>query len=247
MRPLRGRSGMLGHVKRSAGQSTANRGRGRRVGRYTLGARVYDVVSLEWPVYRPGRLAGIRLLRLRPGDRVLDIGCGTGLNFPAMQAAVGPTGAIVGVDQSEQMLARARARVRRHGWRNVDLVCADAADLNGAGPMSVEPMTADPFDAALSTFALSIIGDGAGAWRAAVQATRPGGGLAVVDLALPTGRWAVLAPLARLACFTGGVDLDRKPWRWVARDTSQVTQLSLRGGHIRVAAGSRPHPPAAGT
>lgn len=227
--------GMLALVKRSAGQSTADVGRSRRAGRYTLGARVYDVVSLEWPVYRPGRVAGIRLLGLRPGDRVLDIGCGTGLNFPGLQAAVGPSGAVVGIDLSEQMLARARARVRRNGWANVDLVRADA------GRCTVTELVAGGhFDAALSTFALSIIGDGAGAWRAAMQAVRPGGRVAVVDLALPTGRWSVLAPLARLACFTGGVDLHRKPWQWVVRDTGDVTRIALRGGHIRVAAGTVP-------
>lgn len=207
----------------------------RRFARYTLGARVYDALSLEWPVYRPGRLAGIDLLRLQPGDRVLDVGCGTGLNFPVLDAAVGPTGTIVGVDLSGQMLARAHARVQRHGWGNVCLIRADAGTCDLAGLFSDAA-----YDAVLATFALSVIGDGPAAWRSALAATRPGGRIAVVDLALPSGRWSVLAPLARLACFTGGVDLNRRPWRWVTRDLGDVERRSLRGGHIRVAAGSVP-------
>lgn len=205
-----------------------------RFGRYTLGARLYDVLSLERPVYRVGRLAGIDLLRLQPGDRVLDVGCGTGLNFAVLDAAIGPTGTIVGMDLSAHMLARAHARVQRHGWSNVCLVQADA----GSGPFSD-----GPYDAVLATFALSVISDGQAAWRSALAATRPGGRIAVVDLALPADRWAVLAPLARLACFTGGVDLHRETWRWVARDIVDVEQRTLRAGHIRVAAGTVPAAP----
>jgi demethylmenaquinone methyltransferase/2-methoxy-6-polyprenyl-1,4-benzoquinol methylase len=208
------------------------------LGRYTLGARLYDVLSLERPVYRVGRLAGIDLLRLQPGDRVLDVGCGTGLNFAALDAAIGPTGTIVGVDLSAHMLARAHARVRRHGWHNVGLVQADAGSRELAGLLGD-----GPYDAVLATFALSVVGDGRAAWRSALAAARPGGRIAVVDLALPAGWWAVLAPLARLACFTGGVDLHREPWRWVTRDTTDVEQRSLRAGHIRVSAGTVPDSP----
>lgn len=205
----------------------------RRLARYTFGAWAYDVASLEWPVYRPGRLAGIELLGLEPGDRVLDVGCGTGLNFAYLGAAIGPSGTIVGVDLSGQMLARANARVKRHGWNNVNLVRADA------GTCDFAKLSADGgFDAVLFTFSLSIIDNGHAAWHHALDATRPDGRLTVVDLAVPSDRWAVLAPLARLVCFTGGVDLRRRPWQWVARDTDQVDQRVLRGGHLRVAAGT---------
>lgn len=212
-----------------------------RFGRYSVGAGLYDVLSLERPVYRAGRLAGIELLRLQAGARVLDLGCGTGLNFPVLASAIGPRGQIVGVDRSAQMLTQAQARVRRHGWANVRLVQADA----GAYDMG-ELIGGARFDAVVATYALSIFGDGPAAWRSALAAMRPAGRVAVVDLALPTGRWAALAPLARLACLTGGVDLARTPWRWVVRDTDEVEQRVLRAGHIRVACGTVPAgPPAA--
>jgi demethylmenaquinone methyltransferase/2-methoxy-6-polyprenyl-1,4-benzoquinol methylase len=210
--------------------------RPRRFGRYTVGARLYDVVSLEWPIYAAGRQVGIDLLDLQPGARVLDLGCGTGLNFGRLQAAVGPAGAIVGIDLSRTMLARAQARVRRHGWANVRLEQANVGCRNAS-----ELVAANSFDAVLFTYALSVIDDSTTAWRTALAALRPGGRIAVVDLAMPHGPAAALAPLAALACTTGGVHWRRQVWQWVARDTACVQQQVLRAGHIRVAAGtSRP-------
>lgn len=92
-------------------------------------ARFYDALSLERPVYRAGRLAGITALGLRPGDRVLDVGCGTGLNLPVLRAAVGPGRSVIGVDASTAMLRQASARVRAAAWENVAVPSGDAADL----------------------------------------------------------------------------------------------------------------------
>ena len=67
----------------------------------------------DWP-YREARAAAIEALQLQPGDRVVDLFCGTGVNFEPLLAGVGPTGCVIGVDGSEGMLARARRRIARH-------------------------------------------------------------------------------------------------------------------------------------
>jgi SAM-dependent methyltransferase len=64
----------------------------------------------------------------RPGEVVLDVGCGTGRNFEPIQQRIGPGGRLIGIEQSPEMLAQARALVQRRGWTNVQLVCAGAEE-----------------------------------------------------------------------------------------------------------------------
>ncbi len=68
--------------------------------RYDLIARRYDTVSLERWLYAAPRARALDLLGAHPGDTVLDLGCGTGLNFPRLIAMVGPGGQVIGVDAS---------------------------------------------------------------------------------------------------------------------------------------------------
>jgi arsenite methyltransferase len=76
----------------------------------------------------------VGLLGLVPGDTVLDVACGTGLSLPLLRNAVGPSGRVIGVEVSPDMLALARARIYGRNWDNVTLIesAMEQADLGGA-------------------------------------------------------------------------------------------------------------------
>ncbi|KQR48718.1 hypothetical protein ASF87_07700 [Microbacterium sp. Leaf161] len=208
--------------------------------RYGVGARWYDVLSGERPVYRAGRLAGISLLDLSPGDAVVDLGCGTGLNFALLLDATGPSGVVIGIDRSAEMLAVAQRRIDREGWGDrVRLIRADAAELQ---PEAVTRTVTElrgggdgRADALLATYSLSVITEREAAWRRARACLRPGARACIVDMQPPHGFWRVLSPLARLACATGGADISARPWRMLERDAvdpASVRRVERKGGHI---------------
>jgi SAM-dependent methyltransferase len=68
---------------------------------------------------------------------VLDIGCGTGLNFAALEDQIGPGGRVIGIDLSPEMLAEAHARTERHDWANVTLI--ESAIEDAAIPVAADP------------------------------------------------------------------------------------------------------------
>jgi demethylmenaquinone methyltransferase/2-methoxy-6-polyprenyl-1,4-benzoquinol methylase len=221
-----------------------DRSREHLIATYRKKARHYDLTSRLYPApgypQRAQRRRAVQALGLRPGDRVIDLACGTGLNFSLIQERVGPTGGIVGVDLTDAMLARAEARIEAHGWSNVSVVLADAARFEF--PSEV--------DAILSTYALTQVPECAEVIARGAAALSPGGRWVVLDLKLPgyTPRW-----LTRLAVATVGRSASleewtaRRPWEAIrAAMRAELTDLSwseLGFGTAFLAVGSR----AAGT
>jgi len=109
---------------------------------YRRRAGVYD---LELAPFESLRREAVACLGLQPGETVLDMGCGTGLSLPLLCAAVGAAGRVVGIEQSPEMLARARRRVVHHAWRNVELIgaAAEAARWRGRADAALFHFTHD--------------------------------------------------------------------------------------------------------
>ncbi len=90
-------------------------------------SRAYDLIADSSE--HAARDLGLRALGVSPGQRVLEIGCGTGHALISLAGAVGPTGQVHGVDVSSGMLAVARRRIESAGLRNVTLAIGDARVL----------------------------------------------------------------------------------------------------------------------
>ena len=204
--------------------------------RYTHSAPWYDALSAE-PIYGVGRKHAIPAMHLQEGSRVLDVGCGTGLNFPLLLEAVGESGQIVGVDRSPEMLAVALRKTVRRPPDNIVLVEADAEQLSRLA-VSRSDGSALLFDAVLFTYSLSLMGDWEGAWHRASSLARPGGRAAIVDMEPPHGWARFLTPVARLACRVGGADINARPWTVLDTTATKVQSWSLRGGHVQVRVGT---------
>ncbi|MBT7755451.1 MAG: methyltransferase domain-containing protein, partial [Candidatus Magasanikbacteria bacterium] len=150
-------------------------------------------------------------LHLRPGDTVVEIGCGTGLNFGLLRDAVGPSGRIVGVDLTDAMLEQAKERVQGQHWDNVTLVQSSAAAFDFPPEL----------DGVISTFALTLEPDYAKVIEHARLALRPGGRLVVADIRLPPGWLRFFAPLMIWLVRPFAVSMavaKRRPWE-VMRET----------------------------
>ena len=179
---------------------------------YRRKAKHYDIVSRFYPVpgypQRAQRLQAVQALGLRPGDTVVDIACGTGLNFSLIEQAIGPDGRLVGVDLTDAMLAQAQHRIANNGWRNITLVQADAAEF--AFPTEV--------DAILSTYAMSHVPECGDVIARGAAALSPGGRWVVLDLKAPDNppRWLAQLGIALGRPF-GSVDdwLARRPWEGI--------------------------------
>jgi ubiquinone/menaquinone biosynthesis C-methylase UbiE len=153
---------------------------GRARAAYQRHAAQYDRRS-SVRIVRGLQRRAIDALQLSPGDRVLDVACGTGLAFDELEQRIGPDGRLVGVDLTAAMLERAGQRVRAHGWDNVELIEARVEDADFGGPL----------DAALFSFTHDVLQSDA-AVDAVVRAVRPGGRIATTGIQW-AARW--LAPV----------------------------------------------------
>jgi demethylmenaquinone methyltransferase/2-methoxy-6-polyprenyl-1,4-benzoquinol methylase len=201
----------------------------RRAARYDFSANLYYLLGFREHAYRKKAVAA---LELNPGDTVVELGCGTGLNFPLLQRAVGPQGKIIGVDLTREMLSEANKRVKQHGWNNVRLVQADAAAYDF--PQGIGGV--------LSTFALTLVPEYDAVIQRAAAALEPGKRCVVLDLKQPLQMPLWLVRLAVALTTPFGVSLDlagRHPWESMEQHLEKVDFKEYYLGFAYIAVGER--------
>jgi ubiquinone/menaquinone biosynthesis C-methylase UbiE len=161
------------------------------------------------------------------GDTVIDVGCGTGLCHTLLQQKLGPTGTIIGIDTSEQMLRVAADRIAQHNWTNVHLVTA--------------PVATAPIDRIADAALFSAVHDvmqSPDALRNIVHHLRPGAPVAALGgkrpnlWMWPMREWVVQLHEPYISDFTG---FD-KPWKLLAQylPDLRVRELAFGAGYLAV-------------
>ncbi len=133
---------------------------------YEFYAPVYDLI-FDW-IFAPGRAAAVKHLALGPGERVVEVGIGTGLNLPLYPPSV----RLTGIDLSQEMLDKAVERVQTLAMPNVTLKVMDATSLD---------FDENEFDKALATYTISAVPDPVAVLREMRRVVRPGGALVILN------------------------------------------------------------------
>ena len=135
---------------------------------------------------------------LHPGERVLDLGSGGGIDVLLSAKRVGPTGFVWGVDMTEEMLQLARANAARAGATNVEFL---------AGTIEAVPLPDESVDVIISNCVVNLSTDKPAVFAEMHRLLRPGGRIGITDIvaddALPADRRAELGSYA--GCIAGAL------------------------------------------
>jgi SAM-dependent methyltransferase len=142
-----------------------------------------------------------QIAALREGETVVDLGSGGAFDCLLAARKVGPTGHVIGVDMTSEMIERARANVKRAGATNVEIRLGEIEHL---------PIADGVVDVILSNCVINLVPDKAQAFREAFRILRPGGRIAISDVVTT----APLPPELRAAvdaytgCVSGAAAVD---------------------------------------
>ena len=191
--------------------------------RYDFVARWHDAPG---PFFMPHRRDAILALNVQPGECILDLACGTGINFEGVMTESGADGLLVGLDYSPGMLKQAHQRVRRYHWSNVALFLGNAARL---------PFADGVFDRVICTYSLKVIPPYRQALDEVVRVLKPGGVFVVLDGKLSSGVTRFLNPLIRWIARGAMSDLARPLVEEIAQRFQNVRISEYDLGHTFVA------------
>ena len=208
----------------------------KRFDRYRHIGRLYDVLSLERLVYAMPRRRLLTMVGPLTGATVVDVGCGTGLNFPGLRALVGPAGRVIGIDASPSMLGAAQRRIHRAGWANITTVHSDITSMLLA--LERAGVDSDDIDVIIATFVISTTTDDSAFWHIIDHLSTVTPRLvAIADLGKPSSSRHLRDRVLRALAALGGNHPSSRPWIDLAQRADDARLEQLLGGHVHLAVG----------
>jgi SAM-dependent methyltransferase len=182
---------------------------------------------LERTAREPGHRA-MDLLNVQPGQRVLDLGCGTGPTTVELARRVGVDGSVLGVDIAAEMLVRARQRAAHEGVSNVSFVHAD---------VQCHPLGTDAYDRAFSRFGVMFYADPVAAFANMGKALKPGGTLGFVCWQdVMANEWMLVPGMAVMSVTGAPLPMPEpgQPGPFSLSDVGGVKELLHSAGFTKV-------------
>src|SRR3954471_10970383 len=176
----------------------------------TIGASLYSVLERdELPDAAVLASLGcgnpVAVAELHPGERVLDLGSGGGIDVLLSAKRVGPTGRAIGLDMTDEMLALAQRNAAEAGVTNVEFVRGQIEDI---------PLPANSVDVVISNCVINLAADKPAVFREIARVLRPGGRMGITDIVAEDA----LSPEDRaergswVGCIAGALSIDEMRW-----------------------------------
>ena len=177
------------------GEQPINKTGGARFAGYdaaTLADIPTDISDSSFGCGNPLAFAGVK-----PGETVLDLGSGAGLDLLMAASKVGPTGRVIGVDMTDTMIERARANASRYGYTNIDV---------RKGLIEALPVETSSVDWVISNCVINLSPEKDKVFAEIARVLKPGGRISISDIVVNDLPWWVLRSAALyMACVSGAI------------------------------------------
>jgi demethylmenaquinone methyltransferase/2-methoxy-6-polyprenyl-1,4-benzoquinol methylase len=196
---------------------------------YDFAVKLYRLLGIKIGKYRK---VTVNSLELSKGDTVVELGCGTGLNFSLVLDKIGTEGKLIGVDITDKMLDQARNKVKENGWNNVELVQCDFAKYNFP----------EELDGVFATGALSYSPEYDKIIKKVHDALKKGKKFALLDFKMSKGPARIFAPLIVFCTKPFAADaeyLKATAWKSMEKYFEITSFLEGWGGFLYLSIGEK--------
>ena len=200
----------------------------KRAKNFDFTSKLYAVFGFNDKYYR--QLA-VNLLELSDNDNIVELGCGTGLNFIYLQKVLKENGALIGIDISNDMLEQAELKIKKYNWQNVELLNIDVSKY-------IYPKK---LTGVISTFAITLIPEYEDIIKKVSESLLKNKKFVILDLKKPNNWPLWLVKIGVFFAKPFGVTMDlanRKPWEIMEKYFDEVKTTEYLGGIIYITIGT---------